>query len=342
MDKNDIKKMLNIIIERCEQIFFLSQQQQQQQTHEQQQTEIFDEKIYQLPSFLESLSYVCNEIDGELPEGCVQTLEKLVILTVEMYPKLKKRCGKLLCIAILSLIVSVRIKKSLYYPDFLTTTIYQCLMRIFSCKTNYYYVQDERDDSEADQLSGFKNKQSSTMSMDYMDLFKNLLDLSQYDELGLINMTIYDKKHLIALIHDEYVESVLKILKKLDLNATRVENQTTDETTGFASSNPIHGLKPQRPRDFEILINLVDFTRELLIEANLKLFDKWMFRFVREIIVYCNNYPFISAFYKLNTLAMRIAVKIDYFNVCYSCVLSLRSYSFELVNSNLRASARIK
>jgi DNA-dependent protein kinase catalytic subunit len=316
--------MLNIIIERCEHIFFFNQQQQEQQQEQQQQmldqqqAEVFDEKIYQLPSFLESLSYVCNEIDDELPEGSVQTLEKLIILTIEMYPKLKKRYSKHLCLAILSLFTSISIKKSRFYPDFLSRSVYQSLIRIFSCKTNYYFMQVEQEDrQEGSEQVGFKNKQTFVTSMDYKDLWHNLLNICQYDDLGSTNiLTVYDKRQLISLIYDEYVDAIISILNKLDFNATRTDkDQQNMELSDFASSNPIHGLKPRRPRDFEILINLVDFTRELLIDNNFNLFHKWMFKFIKEIITFSNNFPFISAFYKLNTLAMRIAIKIDYFAV---------------------------
>ena len=57
---------------------------------------------------------------------------------------------------------------------------------------------------------------------------------------------------------------ILKIMKKLDLNAVKIEGETETNANQSAlnvSSNPIAGLKPTKPRDFEILVNLVDFTR---------------------------------------------------------------------------------
>ena len=73
MEAKDVRLMFNIIVEICDRTFFLGQQQQHA-------AEIFDEKVYQLPSFIESLAYVCDQIDDSLPEGSVFTLEKLILL----------------------------------------------------------------------------------------------------------------------------------------------------------------------------------------------------------------------------------------------------------------------
>ena len=48
----------------------------------------------------------------------------------------------------------------------------------------------------------------------------------------------------------------MRIMKKLDLSAVRVTAGNDD-----LSSDPIAGLRPNRPRDLEILVNLVDFTK---------------------------------------------------------------------------------
>ena len=120
----------------------------------------------------------------------------------------------------------------------------------------------------------------------------------------------------------------MKIIKKLDLNAIKtvhdslaLQNQSLSdviEHNDFLSSNPLNNLKANRPRDFEILINLVEFTRELLTNKHLKLFEKWFYKFSKEIIVLSSKYPLISGFYKLVTLCMRISIKIGYFDASFN------------------------
>ena len=63
-------------------------------------------------------------------------------------------------------------------------------------------------------------------------------------------------------------------MRKLDLNAVKIDqeggdlaeaadslNTSLSQIDISVSSNPIAGLRPSRPKDLEILINLVDFCR---------------------------------------------------------------------------------
>ena len=51
------------------------------------------------------------------------------------------------------------------------------------------------------------------------------------------------------------------------------------------------------------------------MQKHFELFEKWLYKFSKEVILLSSKYPLISGFYKLNTLCMRIAIKIGYFNV---------------------------
>jgi len=51
------------------------------------------------------------------------------------------------------------------------------------------------------------------------------------------------------------------------------------------------------------------------MQKHFELFEKWLYKFSKEIILLSSKYPLISGFYKLNTLCMRIGIRIGYFNV---------------------------
>lgn len=332
--------MLIIIIERCEQIFFLNPQQQDQQQSSidtmlissvQQTNEIFDEKIYQLPAFIESLSYICNEIDDYLPEDSMEVLEKLIILAIDNYPKLIKRYNRVLSISLIRLFISIELNKAMYYKEFTSKIIYQSLIRIFSYKTIYHIqLEQQQQQQQGTIYSGNRSDLNTVTSKDYLELWLNIFNMQQYEELNTIGIGMHEKKQLIKIIYNAYIETILKIIKKLDLNAIKTANdylssqqqqqqsptkQGSEDTNEFLSSNPINNLKALRPRDFDILINLVDFTRDLLINKHNELFEKWLFKFSKEIILLSSKYPFISGFYKLTTLCMKIATNIGYFKV---------------------------
>jgi hypothetical protein len=80
----------------------------------------------------------------------------------------------------------------------------------------------------------------------------------------------------------------------------------------------------------EYLLFFLYFFRELLMQKHFELFEKWLYKFSKEIILLSSKYSLISGFYKLNTLCMRIAIKIGYFNVKKYFVLFSKSPIKEL------------
>ena len=81
-----------------------------------------------------------------------------------------------------------------------------------------------------------------------------------------------------------------------------------------SSSNLVNGLRPLRPKDFEILVNLVDFSRALLTHKLPHLSAKWLLKLSQELILLSSRFPLISGFYKLATLCMRLATTTGYFS----------------------------
>jgi len=333
MQPKDVKLMFEIIITICERTFFLNMQQDQQ--IQSQQADIFDEKIYQLPSFIESLSCVCNQIDENISETSINILEKLVVLAIDSYPKLIKRYNYQISLAIARLFLSIQMgSQQVFYAEFVSKIVYQSLIRIFSYKTNYYLQQDQHQinsnnnikNSNEESLNDENNRTEKNIynitSSDYILLWSNLLNLNEFKELSRIGVNMNEKKKLVQILYDEIIESILKIMKKLDLNAIKIDNE--NEST----FNPNGSLKATRPRDFEILVNLVDFSRELLMQKHFNLFEKWIYRFSKEIIQLSSAHSHIGGFYRLNTLCMKISIKIDFFKVSFNFLFHFHFQNF--------------
>lgn len=60
--------------------------------------------------------------------------------------------------------------------------------------------------------------------------------------------------------------------------------------------------------------------REILPEKHVEYFEPWVYSFGYELIIQSTRLPFISGFYKLLSVAMKIAKRIKYFQVRSSCV----------------------
>ena len=80
------------------------------------------------------------------------------------------------------------------------------------------------------------------------------------------------------------------------------------------------------------------------MQKHFDLFEKWIFKISKEIILLSSKHLLVSSFYRLNTLCMRIAIKIGYFNVIFIFKLFkllslfsayLKKYLFLLVNKRL-------
>ncbi|CAF5180028.1 unnamed protein product, partial [Rotaria magnacalcarata] len=82
---------------------------------------------------------------------------------------------------------------------------------------------------------------------------------------------------------------------------------------GTTTTDPVFGMKPIKPKDFEIFYNLVDFCQDLLPEQSPDLFQKWIFRFLYEIISASTKYPLVSGIYRFATLVMNICLKLNFF-----------------------------
>jgi DNA-dependent protein kinase catalytic subunit len=271
--------MFTLIVDICERTFFVQQQDAGEQTTGGGGENIFDEKIYLLPSFIESLACVCNQMEENLPEGSIVTLEKLVTLAIDSYPRLVKRYDYQISLAIARLLMSFQCGKFNGYYEFVARIIYQSMIRIFSYKSNYYLQDTAANNLPRLELSpnetisenggsggenGSANHKSlmNVTSSHYVQIWSNLFGLNEFKDLNTVGVVHGDeKKKLIRLIYDEYMESIIKIMKKLDLNAVRVETDEDKLHADAVSSNPIVGLRPSRPKDFEIFINLVDFTK---------------------------------------------------------------------------------
>jgi hypothetical protein len=207
------------------------------------------------------------------------TLERLITFAIDNYPKLSKRYNLLISLAIVRLFIAVQFRRGVsLYNEFVARVVYQSLVRTFSYKTTYAVRQDDSYGSSMRFVDEYADEQSSDSSMsptqrniynitsnDYLPFWSTMLNLTEFKEL---NVHVSKRRKLLAIIYNEYIESCLKIMKKLDLSTVRAagspEEQEQQRQVGQSesvSSNPVLDLRATRPRDFEILVNLVDFSR---------------------------------------------------------------------------------
>ena len=180
----------------------------------------------------------------------------------------------------------------------------------------------------------------------YRDLWRHILDPITLPDL---EMTDADRLDMKRIIYQQFITSTLTIIQKLDLSydaahqTATAANSTTaaaaaaanadDDAASELTSDIFRNLQPNMPKDFELFLNLVSFSRDILLSVHTKLFLPWLYLFGRTVIEQSNRYPLVSGFYKLASIALVLSEKHGYFENIFS---GLFSQSFLLEDDSRR------
>ena len=158
-------------------------------------------------------------------------------------------------------------------------------------------------------------------------------------------------KHIKEQVFNTFIESVMELISKLNLNRESANNESTtdqcdpnqsnaDPNQSNADSNQSNAdqyvsdrsvvmisfcryyccrdhLSFSRlfPRIFQVFINIVELSRKLLAETPPVMFRGWVLRFGRWVVTMATKHPIVSGFYKLLGTCFKICTKCNYFEV---------------------------
>ncbi|KAK7506702.1 hypothetical protein BaRGS_00002177 [Batillaria attramentaria] len=281
----DVQFMFSEMITKCEQEFLSS-------------TQFVDEKLISIPGYLHALANIIKEVN-EVSETYALTLERLLVVLLENIPKIHRPFHFTCLKAILHLLLALQTKGNTFLKV-LSGFVYQGLIR--TCSHLVVTDTEEQEDegtSEADLMV------KRITYKDFLELWSGLLESAKIKELAKENVGLAERHQLTQALYDELMTAILKGGEaKGDGGGGEMEPLSAD---------PIHGVEANRPMDFQVFINLVDFCRDLLVPKHFELFEKWVFTFTHTIIVQSTQFPLVSGFYKLLAVTMKIANKINYF-----------------------------
>ncbi|KAM8811045.1 DNA-dependent protein kinase catalytic subunit [Eudromia elegans] len=307
----DVDYMYVELLQRCKQMYLT-------------EGETADDHIYQLPSFLQSIASVVVHLDT-IPEVYTPVLEHLVVVQIDSFPQYSEKMQSACCRSIVKIFLALTEKGPILW-SFISTVVHQGLIRIFSKPITFSkeYFGKKTSGSEEFPAPGEvgAGKWKVPTYKDYLYLFRGLLSCDTMKESVLEDENFLASnsalKSLSRLLYDELIKSVLKIIEKLDLTVQKLQVNEQDESEADSAlvvptSDPASNLQPTKPTDFIAFINLVEFCREILPEKHVEYFNPWVYSFGYELIVQSTKLPLISGFYKLLSVAMKIAKKIKYF-----------------------------
>ncbi|GAA6219422.1 DNA-dependent protein kinase catalytic subunit [Lates japonicus] len=300
----DVDLMYTELIQRCKQMYLT-------------ESDGEDDSFYQLPSFLDSIASVLIHLD-KIPEVHTPLLERLLVVQIDSFPQHSERMQTTCCRSILKVLVAIASKGPVLW-SFISSVVHQGLIRV--CSKPIMLPENKDGGIESSQSSQVRTgKWKVPSSHNYLGLFKGLLDCDRLKDSGFLDGAFESQNaalmSLSHLLYDELVKSIIKIVEKLDLSVQKVATgeETPDDTAHvLPSSDPAAHLLPNKIKDFTAFINLVDFCSELLLTKHGEYFQSWMYPLSHELILHSIRNPLVSGFYKLLSVAMKIAKRIKYY-----------------------------
>ncbi|CAF1189299.1 unnamed protein product, partial [Adineta ricciae] len=305
--EEDVKFMFVGLIQRCEQIAMptvtLSQA-----------MDIFDERFYGLPNLIDALSAIIVEMTN-IGEEFFGPLERLTVMTIDYYPRYQPKSQATTCSSVIKMILALQTKPNAYKP-FLSRIVTQALIRCCSHplkSTVEQQLENYEPDPSDDTVKSLLSIGKTITYENYIPLWKSLLSVAISKEFDTSTYLIFDRQNMLVSLYDEIIESILHIIDRLDLSVEKETQQVENNDETIANTDPVFGMRPIKPKDFQIFYNLVDFCQDLLPDQTPELFLKWIFRFLYDIISTSTKYPLVSGVYRFATFVMNICLKLDYF-----------------------------
>ncbi|CAF1029633.1 unnamed protein product [Rotaria sordida] len=304
--EEDVKFMFVGLIQRCEQIAMptvtLSQA-----------MDIFDERFYGLPNLIDALSAIIIEMTN-IGEEFLGPLERLTVMTIDYYPRYQPKPQATTCSSVIKMILALQTKPNSYKP-FISRIVTQALIRCCSHplkSTVEQQLENYEPDISEDKFKSLLSIGKTITYENYLPLWKSILSVTSLKEFDTSAYPIFDRQNMLVSLYDEIIDSILHIIDRLDLSVEK-EKPDDENNDGTATTDPVFGMRPVKPMDFQIFYNLVDFCQDLLPDQTPELFQKWIFPFLYDIIATSTKYPLVSGVYRFATLIMNICLKLDYF-----------------------------
>ncbi|EFC47806.1 DNA dependent protein kinase catalytic subunit [Naegleria gruberi] len=293
LTQSDTKMILRQLMKLSDQLLTRSQEQ-------------LEESVSHIPSFLSAFANIILELDT-IDSWILDSLEKISGILFLVYPKqyLFPKYRYANYSAFVKLLIALYLKERAL-SSFLDRIIFQSMTLTISSVNSMVSTNDVNLDMD----------QPVSLYEEYLDLWYNILNPKTI-KLGEWNYPWIDLsfseeviEHLHSLVYDKIIEVIMQMISKFDLRCTNVNNISNQ-----AGSTPVEvsaemiqdALIPSNAKDMELFLNLIEFTKLFMKKCKPKHFIRWNYIFSKLLIEKSTQYSYISGFYKLLSVAMRIS-----------------------------------
>ncbi|XP_055346029.1 DNA-dependent protein kinase catalytic subunit-like isoform X2 [Paramacrobiotus metropolitanus] len=272
--RETIDRMFTEMIYKSEQMFFTSN------------SESTDDKLANLPGFIESLSIMIKDGETGLPDTFQPAVQRLCILLMDMFPKLGLPHQHLACKAVVKLFL-VASHSSTYAGEFISEIIYQGVIR--SCS---YPVPVDSLESE---ISGVRKPPKPTNFKDFFPLWEKLVNCTYMkDVLNDFGISEMDLLGVSRLIFTDLLAAAARIMDSLNLQLL----STVPEDDSIAVDVIAVDKAPLKEQDFQIFFSLEQIIKNTVSKAKVDVLSTGTNEICHKIISMSDRHPLVPGLYR--------------------------------------------
>lgn len=259
--------------------------------------------LQQLPIYIESLSKIMNHLN-EISGIHVQKLESVIVILIKDFHFLSTAHHSMVCLCLLETFINLEKSGEKNLDDVLDSVIWQGIL--WTCSHQLTYDLEGKQESIRDwkETITYKN---------YLPLWLELLLSTSSKHRGR-----GDLNRIRSTLYGYFIRHLFAIIDKLDLSTRKRKftNNATLEDIEFFFTNPGLELQANRPENYQLLYNLVQFYDELIAQhsdEDLKsCFIEWLELWIEKTMKLCIRYPLVSAFIYLIEIALKVIDRLGY------------------------------
>ena len=287
--------------------------------------ETADESINHLSSFIDAFASILHHLnqDDDVEDAILEPLEKLMGTLFKLWPRMF-RVQRGACRLAVARLFSALFTRGAVLETFLERfTFHALIVTVSTPLAVELAVTASGADTQAvlDVEAQQMRVETDKPFFDYLSLWRGLLHTER--PKGGLGLEENLQEAMDRVTYGVFVRSLLKLIDRLDLRVappkdSQVAAAAAETTPGPGELEAVvgdpHQLRPLTPKDFDIFLNLVEFTTRLLPKTRSEYLLGWMYIFVAQIMEAANRFPLVSGFYKLLTTAMRVCKRYQFFD----------------------------
>ncbi|XP_069947778.1 DNA-dependent protein kinase catalytic subunit isoform X2 [Cherax quadricarinatus] len=238
-----------------------------------QSSEMLENKLSNLPSYIESLAIIIIKMDL-INIGIIDSVQNLAMSLVENFPLVSVYRRFLAYHALFKLFQAIHGKPE-YFQDFLHTFVYRSIVLTCSHAPEAVSAPGEEgslsgniteENGGNSKWKGLKNE--ATTYKNFLPLWKALMIPEKMANMNVSGMPATLRTEVSSRLYLEFITCILEITMKLDLETFKQEplkkEIEANEEQDVATSDPVSGLIAKTPKDFQVYMNVVSLMGEVL------------------------------------------------------------------------------